>query len=402
MNRRSDRPKDYYSILGVSPTAELVVIRAAYRALALRYHPDTWAGDKTQAENLMRELNEAYEVLSNATSRKVYDEQREKPGFKDSRDRGHAEAGFGRRQDPSFGLNPIGRKIRLVFKWLAVSTFSIIAVFAVLIASVLAYDAYTSRQRDGASPMTIIVRGPDGSNFAFPEGTSQDTIDSALSEHYGGGSGANPADAPRPGKTPAASEWDAFPAVGSRSANQPSPRSEGPAPRSASPVERGASMTRLNIAGQLVDIDDGFLKLSPEDQNATVDDIARQLGISAAKSAEYDRNAAAISFQITADKRWCSDDKFPIYIYIKNSSPEALEHITLTLDAFRTDRSLNIAGYHLYSDDHIIDKGESIFFCWAAYLSENLDPRGLKWSIGTKSFRFRENTPQTLWQRIWR
>ena len=161
-------------------------------------------------------------------------------------------------------------------------------------------------------------------------------------------------------------------------------------------------MTRLNIAGQLVDIDDGFLKLSPEDQNATVDDIARQLGISAAKSAEYDRNAAAISFQITADKRWCSDDKFPIYIYIKNSSPEALEHITLTLDAFRTDRSLNIAGYHLYSDDHIIDKGESIFFCWAAYLSENLDPRGLKWSIGTKSFRFRENTPQTLWQRIWR
>ena len=67
MNRRSDRAKDYYSILGVSPTAELVVIRAAYRALALRYHPDTWGGDKTYAENLMRELNEAYEVLSNAT-----------------------------------------------------------------------------------------------------------------------------------------------------------------------------------------------------------------------------------------------------------------------------------------------------------------------------------------------
>jgi curved DNA-binding protein CbpA len=67
-SRRMDRPKDYYSILGVSPTAELVVIRAAYRALALRYHPDTWGGDKTQAENLMRELNEAYEVLSNATS----------------------------------------------------------------------------------------------------------------------------------------------------------------------------------------------------------------------------------------------------------------------------------------------------------------------------------------------
>jgi curved DNA-binding protein CbpA len=132
MNRRSDRPKDYYSILGVSPTAELVVIRAAYRALALRYHPDTWGGDKTQAENLMRELNEAYEVLSNATSRKIYDEQREKPGFKDSRDRGHAEAGFGRREDPSFGLNPTGRKIRCWSRgffraWIVISAVWVVA-----------------------------------------------------------------------------------------------------------------------------------------------------------------------------------------------------------------------------------------------------------------------------------
>jgi|ERR1700747_2931609 hypothetical protein len=153
-----------------------------------------------------------------------------------------------RQEGPSVGLNPTGRKLRTFFKWIAVSTFSIIAVFAVLIGSVLAYDAY--------------------------------------------------------------------------------------------------------------------------------------------KRAEYDRNAAGISFQITADKRWCDDDNFPIYIYIKNSSPKPLEGITLTLDAYGTDRSLNVAGYHLYSFDNIIGQGGSRTFCWAAYLSEKSDPRVLYWTVGTKSFRF--------------
>jgi molecular chaperone DnaJ len=37
--------KDYYGILGVSPHAEFVVIKAAYKALASRYHPDKSAGD---------------------------------------------------------------------------------------------------------------------------------------------------------------------------------------------------------------------------------------------------------------------------------------------------------------------------------------------------------------------
>ena len=41
-------------------------------------------------------------------------------------------------------------------------------------------------------------------------------------------------------------------------------------------------MTRLNIEGQMVDIDDGFMKMSPEDQNATVQDIAKQMGITPA------------------------------------------------------------------------------------------------------------------------
>jgi len=69
--------KDYYGILGISPAAEDIVIRAAYKALVQRYHPDKYQGSKTEAECKTSKLNEAYSVLSNAKQRKEYDEARE-------------------------------------------------------------------------------------------------------------------------------------------------------------------------------------------------------------------------------------------------------------------------------------------------------------------------------------
>ncbi len=78
-----DYSKNYYAVLGVLPSAEIVVIRAAYRALALRYHPDTWAGEKQFAERKMREINEAYAVLSNEAGRNQYNANRQKHGFEE-------------------------------------------------------------------------------------------------------------------------------------------------------------------------------------------------------------------------------------------------------------------------------------------------------------------------------
>ncbi len=66
--------KDFYAVLGVLPTAENVVIRAAYKALAQRYHPDKYQGTKVEAEALMKELNAAYSVLSDPEKRRRYDE----------------------------------------------------------------------------------------------------------------------------------------------------------------------------------------------------------------------------------------------------------------------------------------------------------------------------------------
>ncbi len=64
--------KDYYKILGVDKKASLNEIKKAYRKLARKYHPDLNPGDK-EAEAKFREIQEAYEVLSDPKKRAEYD-----------------------------------------------------------------------------------------------------------------------------------------------------------------------------------------------------------------------------------------------------------------------------------------------------------------------------------------
>ena len=64
--------KDYYQVLGVSRDADEKEIKAAYRKLARKYHPDVNPGDKA-AEEKFKEINEAYQVLSDPEKRAAYD-----------------------------------------------------------------------------------------------------------------------------------------------------------------------------------------------------------------------------------------------------------------------------------------------------------------------------------------
>jgi curved DNA-binding protein len=64
--------KDYYKILGVSKTASEKEIKAAYRRLAKKHHPDINPGNK-EAEARFKEIGEAYDVLSDKEKRKRYD-----------------------------------------------------------------------------------------------------------------------------------------------------------------------------------------------------------------------------------------------------------------------------------------------------------------------------------------
>lgn len=64
--------KDYYSILGVKKDAKADEIKKAYRRLARKHHPDVNPGDKA-AEDKFKQVQEAYDVLSDAKKRKVFD-----------------------------------------------------------------------------------------------------------------------------------------------------------------------------------------------------------------------------------------------------------------------------------------------------------------------------------------
>jgi curved DNA-binding protein len=65
--------RDYYATLGVAKTATAKEIKQAFRRLARKHHPDVNPGDRG-SEGKFKELNEAYEVLSNPETRKKYDE----------------------------------------------------------------------------------------------------------------------------------------------------------------------------------------------------------------------------------------------------------------------------------------------------------------------------------------
>jgi DnaJ-class molecular chaperone len=89
----SSTTRDYYQVLGVPRTASDKEIRSAYRRLARKHHPDLNPGDKA-AEARFKELQAAYDVLSDETKRKKYDQYG--PNW-ENLERAQGAGGFGNR-----------------------------------------------------------------------------------------------------------------------------------------------------------------------------------------------------------------------------------------------------------------------------------------------------------------
>ena len=81
--------RDYYEVLGVDKNATEEEIKKAYRKLAKKYHPDANPNNKEEAEAKFKEVNEAYENLSDPQKRKMYDQ------FGANGPQGFGQGGFG-------------------------------------------------------------------------------------------------------------------------------------------------------------------------------------------------------------------------------------------------------------------------------------------------------------------
>jgi curved DNA-binding protein CbpA len=186
--------KNYYDILGVSEDASDEQIKAAYRKLAKRYHPDVNAGAKG-AEEKFKEIAEAYDILSDAVLKSNYDRRRSKqfyydydftvPGTEQKKDPrrkeySDAEFAFARARHKERTKAHMRRRKRMLV--------GMIATFIVFLYAAAQFEAYIKKRREEqADSMRVALQNvPKPDQLITPIKPIQD-LDSPYDSIFGAG-----------------------------------------------------------------------------------------------------------------------------------------------------------------------------------------------------------------------
>jgi curved DNA-binding protein CbpA len=161
---------DYYEILQVSPKAGPEVIDAAYRRLARRYHPDV--NPSEAAQDRMRELNQALEILMDPHRRADYDRRRQRSLAERAMAEKPTIFAFPPRQESS--ATRVGKRLRrLPAVWLAIAGVAVTALAALATVAILAGDDGSTDEagRAATPPIASATDGQPADNSAtFSDG----------------------------------------------------------------------------------------------------------------------------------------------------------------------------------------------------------------------------------------
>lgn len=170
----TEREPSHYQRLGVTPAASTEELRAAYRALVARLHPDRLhgaaAGDREFAERRMREVNEAWRVLQDPARRRAYDQERralaDRPRPASGAVRARAATPAPRDEDDDLVdvLPPMTALQAGLFRHLPW------VLIAVLLVGIFVVTAYADRGRDDPQPASR--RAVVGDCLDVPGGTA--------------------------------------------------------------------------------------------------------------------------------------------------------------------------------------------------------------------------------------
>jgi hypothetical protein len=106
-----------------------------------------------------------------------------------------------------------------------------------------------------------------------------------------------------------------------------------------------------------------------------------------------ERHLAKVDVKVTFGKDTpCTTAEHPIFLAVINESGRTIEKVSVRLKATRSGRSTDLAKYHSYSDDKLIEPTEGWGTCWKVPPLEDttLDPKTLQWGIAYKTISFRD------------